>query len=446
MSAASCASGDFNPYLRGLVKAAETLAGQAREAAHGHDRRGREAAGTSGAPARRALGPAGRLPVGEGLRMAGPGRTGGPGRARLRGAGLRGRSRSWWPGPPAPPRGPKAGRGDVRAAILALLREGPRNGYQIMSEIEERSGGAWRPSPGAVYPALQLLADEGLIAGEEAGGRRTFSLTEAGRQHIEEDPERARPAWEAMAQDAPGEMPGLFAQAARLGGSIVQLAHAGTPEQIRAAEQLLERTRRQMYQILASDEPGDADDAMTRTTSSRRREGTTSSWRREDKARGPAMDDRIRASDADRERVTARLRDHYAEGRLTAEELDERTSAALNAKTFGDLRRVMTDLPDPLLMPAGAPGPQPPGTSGTPWLARRRGPRFAPLLLLVLLFVVLAPGPGAWVLFGFFKLFLLFWLVTGLAAFVFARRSRRRMSQGGPGGHPPAGHGRPRWE
>jgi DNA-binding PadR family transcriptional regulator len=148
----------------------------------------------------------------------------------------------------------------VRAAILALLREGPRNGYQIMSEIEERSGGAWRPSPGAVYPALQLLADEGLIAGEESGGRRTFSLTDAGRRHIEDDPEAARPAWEAMAQDEPGEMPGLFAQAARLGGSIVQLAHAGTPEQIRAAERLLEQTRRQMYQILASDEPADAGD------------------------------------------------------------------------------------------------------------------------------------------------------------------------------------------
>jgi DNA-binding PadR family transcriptional regulator len=148
----------------------------------------------------------------------------------------------------------------VRAAILALLREGPRNGYQIMSEVEERSGGAWRPSPGAVYPALQLLADEGLIAAEESGGRRTFSLTEAGRRHIEEDPEAARPAWEAMAQDEPGEMPGLFAQAARLGGSIVQLAHAGTPEQIREAEQLLERTRRQMYQILASDDPDEGDE------------------------------------------------------------------------------------------------------------------------------------------------------------------------------------------
>ncbi len=159
------------------------------------------------------------------------------------------------------------------------------------------------------------------------------------------------------------------------------------------------------------------------------------------------MDDRIRASDADRERVTARLRDHYAEGRLTSGELDERTSAALQATTFGDLRRVMADLPDPVLMPQGAPGLEP---GGTPWPARRRGPRFLPVLLLVLLFALLAPGPGGWVLFAFFKLFLVFWLVTGLAAFVFARRFRRRMSRGGPGGYPPQGylHGsrHPHWE
>src|SRR5438477_5972114 len=160
----------------------------------------------------------------------------------------------WWPGPPGPPRGPKAGRGDVRAAILALLREGPRNGYQIMSEIEERSGGAWRPSPGAVYPALQQLADEGLVEAEESSGRRTFSLTEAGRRHIEENPDAARAAWESMAADDADEMPGLFAQAAQLAGSIVQMAHVGTPGQIRAAEALLEQTRRKMYQILASGE------------------------------------------------------------------------------------------------------------------------------------------------------------------------------------------------
>jgi DNA-binding PadR family transcriptional regulator len=141
----------------------------------------------------------------------------------------------------------------VRAAILALLREAPRNGYQIMTEIEERSGGAWRPSPGAVYPALSQLADEGLIDGEESGGRRTFRLTEAGREYVEQHPEMARGAWESTAQQEAWEVPGLFAEAARLGGGIVQLAHAGTPEQVQAAEQLLEQTRRELYRILAGD-------------------------------------------------------------------------------------------------------------------------------------------------------------------------------------------------
>jgi DNA-binding PadR family transcriptional regulator len=169
---------------------------------------------------------------------------------------------SWggrWPGPPPGSSRAKAGRGDVRAAILALLREGPRTGYQIMSEIGERSGGAWRPSPGAVYPALAQLADEGLIAGEESGGRRTFRLTEAGREYVEQNPDMARGAWESQAQQEAWELPGLFAEAARLGGGIVQIAHAGTPEQVQAAERLLEQTRRRLYQILADDTDDEAD-------------------------------------------------------------------------------------------------------------------------------------------------------------------------------------------
>ena len=100
----------------------------------------------------------------------GPGWPGGPG----------GPGRPGGPGGPGGPRRQKASRGDVRATILALLTEGPRTGYQIMSDIEERSRGAWRPSPGAVYPALQLLADEDLIIGDEAApGARTASPTRA---------------------------------------------------------------------------------------------------------------------------------------------------------------------------------------------------------------------------------------------------------------------------
>jgi DNA-binding PadR family transcriptional regulator len=186
------------------------------------------------------------------------------------GGGASGAWGGWWPGgpppgPAGPGRGSKAGRGDVRAAILALLREGPRTGYQIMSEISERSGGAWRPSPGAVYPALSQLADEGLIAGEESGGRRTFSLTSAGQAYLEQHPEMARAAWESRQQQEAWELPGLFAEAARLGGGIVQVAQSGTPQQIHAVEELLARTRRELYQILADDfdpdEDEDGDDA-----------------------------------------------------------------------------------------------------------------------------------------------------------------------------------------
>jgi DNA-binding PadR family transcriptional regulator len=177
------------------------------------------------------------------------------------GGGFFGARGTWWPGPPpSPGRGPKASRGDVRAAILALLRDGPRNGYQIMSEIEERSGGAWRPSPGAVYPALSQLADEGLISAEESGGKRTFSLTDAGRAYVAENPEMARGAWESTEQREAWELPGLFAAAARLGSGIVQLAHAGTAAQVSAAERLLERTRRELYRILADGEDADEDE------------------------------------------------------------------------------------------------------------------------------------------------------------------------------------------
>ncbi len=196
----------------------------------------------------------------------GSGQWGGPKGPGHWGGGFFGAKGAWWPGPPPPPppwagRGPKASRGDVRAAILALLQEGPRNGYQIMADIEERSSGAWRPSPGAVYPALSQLADEGLIAAEESGGKRTFSLTDAGRAYVAENPEMARGAWESTEQQEAWQLPGLFAAAARLGSGIVQLAHAGTAAQVSAAERLLERTRRELYRILAADgEEADEDE------------------------------------------------------------------------------------------------------------------------------------------------------------------------------------------
>ena len=130
-------------------------------------------------------------------------------------------------------------------------------GIRVISEIAQRSAGAWRPSPGAVYPALAQLADEGLITDEKSDGRRTYSLTDAGREYIAANPEKARGAWESAHQQEAWQLPGLFAEAARLGSGIVQLAHAGTPAQVREAERLLEQTRRELYRILAGDADND---------------------------------------------------------------------------------------------------------------------------------------------------------------------------------------------
>src|ERR671939_154184 len=80
----------------------------------------------------------------------------------------------------------RRGRGNVRAAILALLAEETRHGYAIMTELAARSGGLWRPSPGSVYPVLQQLQDEGLVASRDADGRKVFDLTDAGRQYVQE--------------------------------------------------------------------------------------------------------------------------------------------------------------------------------------------------------------------------------------------------------------------
>ncbi|RFS82926.1 PadR family transcriptional regulator [Actinomadura spongiicola] len=154
-------------------------------------------------------------------------------------------------------KGAKARKGNVRAAILVLLAEEPRNGYQIIQEIDERSGGAWRPSPGAVYPALQQLADEGLIAGEESGGRRSFHLTDTGRAHVEENAERLAEPWAEMTPEFGEGVPELFKQAAQTGAAMMQIVHSGSAEQVDRATAVLAEARRDLYRILADDDTDD---------------------------------------------------------------------------------------------------------------------------------------------------------------------------------------------
>ncbi len=161
------------------------------------------------------------------------------------------------------------------------------------------------------------------------------------------------------------------------------------------------------------------------------------------------MDDRIRISDADRERVTARLREHFAEGRLSSDELDERITAALSAKTFGDLRAVMADLPDPAVEPQAPPRAwsAPPRRCGR-WAIAPRGPRFAPLLVVLLIAAIAIPG-ASWLFIAFVKVAIVLWLIAFLAGaiglFRFRRHVRRywRRGPGGPDGSWPPYRWRP---
>ena len=146
------------------------------------------------------------------------GRRGGPGgRGRGRGPGGRG----------GPGRRP---RGDVRLAILALLREEPRHGYQIIQEISERSGGSWKPSPGSVYPTVAQLADEGLVHTEKESGRTVVHLTEAGRTWAEEHAAELDAVWSQVEAGADDGFADLRTAGRGLAGAVAQIAQVGTAD------------------------------------------------------------------------------------------------------------------------------------------------------------------------------------------------------------------------
>jgi DNA-binding PadR family transcriptional regulator len=147
--------------------------------------------------------------------------------------------------------GRRARRGDVRAAALLLLEEEPRNGYQLMQEIEERSGGAWRPSPGSIYPALSQLEDEGLVRSDEAAGRRAFELTDEGRTYVEENREALGTPWDDAGGDMPEGLVELRKLMMQLGMATMQVAQAGDEAQTAEARKVLEDARRALYGILA---------------------------------------------------------------------------------------------------------------------------------------------------------------------------------------------------
>ena len=133
--------------------------------------------------------------------------------------------------------------------MLALLLERPMHGYELIQQIEERSGGVWRPSPGSIYPTLQLLADEGLVSGDESGGRRLFTLTDAGREEASRYEGRSPFNQE---RDETFEVAHRFrAEMGQLGMAVWQVAQVGTEAQRAEILDVLAEARRRAYQLLA---------------------------------------------------------------------------------------------------------------------------------------------------------------------------------------------------
>ncbi len=156
-------------------------------------------------------------------------------------------------------RGGRARRGDVRAAVLALLAEEPMNGYQIIQQIADRSGGLWRASPGSVYPALAQLEDEGLVERAADGHGRAYALTERGRRYVAEHAGELRAAWSTVGGDAASAAAGMRALVHQVHLAAFQVISAGTPAQVRQAGDVLAQARRALYGILAQED--DAPDA-----------------------------------------------------------------------------------------------------------------------------------------------------------------------------------------
>jgi DNA-binding PadR family transcriptional regulator len=173
------------------------------------------------------------------------------------------------------PRGPRVRRGDVRVAILAVLADEPLNGYQVIGQIAERSGGAWRPSPGSVYPTISQLEDEGLIEGDDVRGRRTLRLTAEGRVYLTDHADEVDQVWAPF--DGPAEeertssswssksgradFSALKPELGRVMNAVWQIISTGTDEQRRAAIGVLVEARRGLYGILA-DHPGEEIDDL----------------------------------------------------------------------------------------------------------------------------------------------------------------------------------------
>ena len=154
-------------------------------------------------------------------------------------------------GGPWGPRGGRARRGDVRAALLLLLAESPQNGYQLIQEIERRTDGYWKPSPGSVYPSLQQLEDEGLVRAQEQDSRRTYTLTDEGRAYVDDNRDELGDPFRAVTGGIDEGVMDLRQVMAQVAAAVMQVAAAGHADK---ARDILADARRKLYKVLAEDD------------------------------------------------------------------------------------------------------------------------------------------------------------------------------------------------
>jgi len=159
--------------------------------------------------------------------------------------------------PPPSPRPSRARRGDVRAAILDVLAVEPMNGYQVIQQIAERTSGAWRPSPGSVYPTVAQLEDEGLVIADQERGR-TLRLSPEGEAYVAEHPEELAAVWTSFDAEPAEEGPDLSVLKSEMGqliSAVWQIVSSGTDQQRKDAMAVLIETRRKLYGLLADEDP-----------------------------------------------------------------------------------------------------------------------------------------------------------------------------------------------
>ena len=196
---------------------------------------------------------------------SGHGRRGGPGGPPPWLAGLFGM------GQPDQRRGPRVKRGDVRSAILDVLREAaereePINGYQVIQQIADKSNGAWRPSPGSVYPTIQQLQDEGLVEEDQERGRRSLRLTAVGATYVHEHSDELDAVWEPFerseraARESGADFADLKPEIGQVMGAVWQILTQGSDQQRAAAIDILVDTRRRLYGVLADGTDPEADE------------------------------------------------------------------------------------------------------------------------------------------------------------------------------------------